>query len=191
MLSSNLSQPRVHHGPRGASRKDAGLTLLEVMIALVVLALSTVTALGLMVGSMRLDSTNRDTSRAVAAARSVVETMHGQDFREIFALYNDNPEDDPPGAVAPGSTFAVGGLTAEANAVGTVRFPIAPNGELREDLDMPELGLPMDLNGDGVIDDEDHSQDYTVLPVIVELRWVGGSGARELSVHALLMEQGS
>jgi hypothetical protein len=75
--------------------------------------------------------------------------------------------------------------------VGRIRFPDTPNSELREDVYMPELGLPMDLNGDGIIDELDHSQDYKILPVIVEVQWVGKTGDREFSLHALLMETGS
>ena len=45
------------------------------------------------------------------------------------------------------------------------------DGALREDVFMPELGLPMDLNGDGVIDAQNHALDYKVLPVTIQLRW--------------------
>ena len=194
-MSLNHPSTRVvcPRGPdAGRLRRDAGLTLLEVMIAFVILALSTVTALGLMVGSMCLDATNRETSKAMAAARGVVEGMQGQEFPQIFALYNATTIDDPVGVVAPGNVFSVGGLGSQQNPiVGTIRFPVTPSFELREDADMPELGLPMDLNGDGVIDELNHSHDYKVLPVMVELQWVGKTGDRELSVHALLMEQGS
>lgn len=175
----------------GALRSDAGVTLLEVMIAFVILALSTVTALGLMIGSMCLDASNRETTRAMAAARGVIEGMQGQDFSQVFALYNANPSDDPVGVAAPGSAFAVGGLAHQQQVVGTIRFPDNPTWELREDVYLPELGLPMDLNGDGIIDGLDHSQDYKVLPVIVDVQWVGKTGDRKLSLHALLMEQGS
>ena len=179
------------HPEAAIQRSDAGLTLLEVTIAFVILTLSTLTALGLMVGSMCLDATNRETAQAMAAARGVVEGMQGQEFSQIFALYNGNPNDDPVGVAAPGCAFAVGGLAPQQQVAGTIRFPATPNSELREDVYIPELGLPMDLNGDGIIDGLDHSQDYKILPVIVEIQWVGKVGDRELSLHALLMETGS
>ena len=172
-------------------RGQEGLTLLEVMIALVVVAVSAVTALGLMVGSMRLDAANRESNQAVSAARNVVQQMQGTEFSDMFAAYNETTQDDPPGVASPGSNFSVGGFVgSEGQASGSIVFPVAPNGELREDLEMPELGLPMDLNGDGVIDNLDHSQDYQVLPVRVELQWTGPTGPRQVAFHSVFSEGG-
>lgn len=156
-----------------------------------VLALVTVTSLGLMVGSMQLDATNRENAQALAAATQVVERMQGRSFSQVLSLYNEATSDDPvAGGPAPGARFGVTGLRPSDDDpnVGRVRFPLAADGTLREDLQLPEFGMPMDLNGDGAIDGDDRSSDYVVLPVVIELRWTGRGGPRSLDVHALLME---
>ncbi len=58
--------------------------------------------------------------------------------------------------------------------------------ELREDLDLPELGMPRDLNGDGIVDSADHSADYRLLPVLLRLEWRGQSGHRQSEVRTIL-----
>ena len=71
----------------------------------------------------------------------------------------------------------------------TIIFPSARVGavsELREDLVMPQLGLPADLNGDGVIDGLNHAGDYTLLPVQIRVQWVTPDGPRSFSVFSVL-----
>lgn len=67
-----------------------------------------------------------------------------------------------------------------------VEVPTAPSGGdvaagtvLREDLPLARFGLPADLNGDGVIDDASHTDDYRAFPVIVTFHWSSPSGADE------------
>ena len=66
-----------------------------------------------------------------------------------------------------------------------VEVPAAPSGGdvatgpvLREDLPQ-RFGLPADLNGDGVIDDASHNDDYRTVPVIVTFRWTTSNGTAE------------
>ena len=40
-------------------------------------------------------------------------------------------------------------------------------GILREDVAIPAMGMPRDLDGDNVVDGVDHKGDYRMLPVIV------------------------
>jgi hypothetical protein len=71
--------------------------------------------------------------------------------------------------------------------VARATFPLDADGRtLREDLDAPELGLPRDLDGDGVIDSEDHSGDFRILPVVLELEWVSPSGPQTLRMSTVL-----
>lgn len=56
---------------------------------------------------------------------------------------------------------------------------------LREDLPLPEFGLPADLNGDSDIDDQGHNDDYRALPVVLTFRWETQAGAvQELEVSS-------
>ena len=52
----------------------------------------------------------------------------------------------------------------------------------------PRLCMPRDLNGDKVIDGEDHSLDYMVLPVTVSVRWKGKGGVRTFELHTMLAQ---
>lgn len=60
--------------------------------------------------------------------------------------------------------------------------------QLREDFVDEELGMPRDLNGDNVIDAEDHSEDYVVLPVRVRMSWKGLGGNRSTQLHTMFTE---
>lgn len=138
---------------------------------------------------------NRKNFLAMEASRSTIEHLRGLDLGQVFALYNDDPSDDPGGpGTAPGPYFVVSSLTPieaafEGNQ-GQLIFPVdsAEPSILREDVDNRDLGLPRDMDGDGVIDGEDHSLDYSILPVEVRVVWRGQSGRRQLSQHVLLTE---
>jgi len=70
--------------------------------------------------------------------------------------------------------------------MGAVAFPVvAVDGafELREDI------AGRDLNGDGVIDGEDHATDYKILPVTVKVEWDGARGEREFEIQTILVRR--
>jgi len=129
----------------------------------------------------RLSPANRETTEALAAAKNIVEEMRGVDFTEVYARYNDDPSDDPALGSSPGGDFAAGDLVARAadadGLVGRIEFPTI-GGELREDVDDRDLGLPRDLSGDGIEDSADHATDYAILPVRIRIEWSGRSGDR-------------
>ncbi|MEO0653093.1 MAG: hypothetical protein AAFZ65_20625, partial [Planctomycetota bacterium] len=109
---------------------------------------------------------------------------------DVYALYNSDDGDDPGGAgSAPGEDFGVDGLdpVAGQNFEGKVRFP-ENGGNLRENLNLPEFGLPYDLNADGAVDASDVSADYRLLPVVVEIEWTGASGDQTLEVSTWLAD---
>lgn len=157
------------------------LTLLTVGIGLFASTLGSVMGLG---------PSLRESSRAVESARSLIESLRAQEFDQLWALYNADPADDPFGAgTAPGAGFAVPGLSAVAGdadgLVGSVVFPQV-GGELREDSADADLGLPRDLDLDGVVDSADHAGDYRVLPVLVRVEWQGKGPARRIDLHTTL-----
>ena len=192
-----------HRRPPGTRR---GLTLVELVIALSVAAVSASIFYRLVLATTDLRSLNRENAIAAGAAGMVLEDLRSVAFRDLWATYNAEPADDPGGAgTAAGATFLVPELPlvpGEA-AHGTIVFPAevvqveeTVEGEivlvdvlqLREDLDWPELGLPRDLNGDSLIDDVDHSLDYQLLPVRVEVRWQGAYGPRTFELTTMLCE---
>jgi prepilin-type N-terminal cleavage/methylation domain-containing protein len=171
--------------------RQAGFSLLELMIVMSVLIVAFLATSQSVVTSIRLSDTNRETALATDGARAMMEVLGGvEDFAQTFALYNDNPLDDPGMAgTAPGSAFAVEGLRpvqGDADGlVGEIVFP-ASGVELREDLVDEELGMPRDLNGDDQIDALDHSGDFKLLPVLVRLRWEGLGGEQTREIRTLL-----
>jgi hypothetical protein len=142
---------------------------------------------------------NWENNRAANATRRVIESMHNEDFDQIFLLFNADETDDPGGlGTAPGHRFDVEGFQALPGApgglAGEIFFPTvdvggtvqSPLQELREDTANATLGTPRDLNGDNFIDAQDHSGDYVILPVRVRIEWIGKTGEREFETSSTL-----
>lgn len=170
----------------------AGLSLLDVLVAMTVLVVAIAGLSGSLVSSLKLARVNEETSLADDAAQAVAAELRGQDFRDVFALYNTVAADDPAATPAPGPDFDVRGLTAQAGdadgRVGRVIFPTGAPGTLREDVIDASLGLPRDVNGDGVVDAVDHAGDYVLLPVTIRLDWTGPTGDRSFELDLLLVD---
>ncbi len=169
-------------------RNEAGFSLIETMI---VLGTITLTILGVITAHLtcaRLGQTNHETQAAAQRVRSIMEEVSSTDVSEVPAIFDAVAGNDPGGSgTAPGSTFATSALSADSTgARGTIELPVNNAGQVREDLVMPQLGMPRDLNGDGAIDSLNHAADFHVLPVIVRLRWSGISGNREMRIMTIL-----
>lgn len=186
-LVSDSSRPSNLHNRRGFS-------LLEVLLSMTIL---TISAVGL-AGFIDSSSQARKSAQSNRVARDQLaigyERLTGLPFEEVFSRYNGTTSDDPgtgssPGSVVPVSTGSFGWTSGEgAPPVLTVELPTtnAAPGVLREDLNLPELGLPRDLNLDGVIDSSDHSADYQTLPVLLTIRWTERGEMRQLEQLYLL-----
>jgi hypothetical protein len=166
--------------------------MLELAVAITLLAIGLLASSRAILQTSRVSDSVREVSLATAEGRRVVEELNAADFHDVFALFNTDPADDPGGAgTAPGAGWAVEGLDPlpdDADGlVGEIVFPTDGAGTaIREDVPNPALGTPRDLNGDGLIDGNDHSADYRILPVIVRVRWLGRSGPGKLEFHTIL-----
>jgi len=134
----------------------------------------------------------REMILAAQAARNILEDMRNAKFAELYALYNDDPDDDPDGpGTAPGADFGILGLDPREGdpdgMVGRITLP-ASSGPLLETVEAAGLTMPRDLNGDAHVDDADHSSDYIVLPVIVTIEWDGFAGPRTLRMQTMLAD---
>ena len=185
------------HSP-GARR--AGFTFAELVVVMVVMLISVSIFTSTVVTTARQRAINRENAIAANAARSALELMRNEEFEQVFALFNADPADDPAGpGTAPGEFFAVEGLNvvdgAPGGAAGRITFPAVdvsggvgtPAWQLREDFEDPDMGMPRDLNGDGVTDDQDHAGDYVILPVRVTIQWTGMAGQREYRSFTMLV----
>lgn len=174
--------------------------LLEVAIAMPIVLVALGLFMRMLVAGTRVRAISEGTWLSSSAAQDIMERMRNEDYRDVFRLYNADPLDDPSGpGTAPGNRFAVAGLeplaTDPLGMVGEVLLPgwnagteLSPDWQVREDLENVELGTPRDLNSDSIIDDQDHADDYSFLPVTVRLRWVGPHGPREFELQSALSE---
>lgn len=185
---------QAEHGARVVRR--SGFALIELIVAGSVLMIGALALVQTFAVSREVGRSNRETAVAAEVARGVLEQLESfTPHAAIFALHNAAPGDDP-GGLAPiagftGSGFDVPALGVAAGdldgLVGEVVFPIdLLTGELREDLDLPELGMPRDLNGDLVIDGDDRANDYILLPTLVRLRWESAGRVRSYEVRTIL-----
>lgn len=172
-----------------------GFTFLELAVGMSILLVALLIFSSVVSAVAKQRTSNRETGLAVAAARNMLERLRSEPFAEVFARYNSDPADDPGGAgTAPGNRFAVAGLDAAADALdglqGEILFPVVDDVvdglELREDVTIEALGMPRDLSGDNLVDDEDHSASYFILPVQVRIRWRSPSGIRQYQMATQL-----
>jgi len=123
---------------------------------------------------------------ALDAALSVMESLRAADPQEVCVRYRQTTLDDPAAGASPGRYFAVPGLTLRNGDpdgfVGEVIFPGDGFQLLEGGLDL-ELGLPRDLNADGLIDAVDHSLDYTILPARIRIEWSGQGGFQRVEMY--------
>ncbi|MBK7874268.1 MAG: prepilin-type N-terminal cleavage/methylation domain-containing protein [Planctomycetes bacterium] len=177
----------------GRARHRAGLTLIEVLCALTILMLSVLGFAQAITASARNAQSTKERTLATQAARRMLEEIEANVFAEAFWRYNDFANDDPGGVgTAQGSRFAVPGLALQAGDAdgfaGEIVFPtrVGLPGALREDVGDERLGMPRDLNGDGVIDTLNHGGNYRILPVLVRVRWRGAAGDSVVELRTLL-----
>ena len=200
-----------------ARARRRGTTLIELMVVMSVMLVAVSIFYQMVVSTKRLRTVNHENAVAIEAARAMIERMRNEDFEFVYSLYNEDPTDDPgvPGS-APGYRFAVSGLeplaTSADGLIGEIQFPVqevAAGGgglggvqrqgliggaqaitelQLREDFVDENLGMPRDLNGDSMIDDQDHAEDYLILPVRVRLEWEGVFGERTLDLYTMIGE---
>lgn len=183
----------MHSVSRHPGRARRGFSLVELMIAVVVLTVAVAGFSSSVLSSLVLNRMNRETDVAQQAARRMLEEIQGEEFEQIFAAYNANAGDYAGAGAESAPGFAVAGLDlllGDADGlVGRIEFPVvdvAGVQELREDVIDAGLGMPRDLDGQNGIDAADHADDYQLLPVRVIVEWNGVRGARRIALETLL-----
>lgn len=170
---------------RARARLNAGLSLVEISIAMIILAGALLALLSAIVSSDRLRQSTREQVLATNAARRVIERLRSEDFATIYATYR-------PGQAA--ATFPVEGLNPDgATPIGSITFPTAgAPAQLCETVVDAAWGMSpagRDLNGDGDATDVDVSATYELLPVRVTIRWRSLSGPTQIVVDTLITEK--
>jgi type II secretory pathway pseudopilin PulG len=177
--------------PTGPAARRAGLTMIELAVSMVILLVAVGGTLSSISSTVVLGESTRETTLAYLAAQRQLEGLRTQNFRQLFALFNAVPADDPAGeGTAPGQNFDVAGLSPTKDdadgRVGQILFPVAEDdeGQLREDVLF--IGRQHDLDVDGGIDVADVSASYALLPVRVRVEWKGRSGNRYVELQTVL-----
>ncbi len=180
-------------GRRNHKRAQRGLTLIELVMAMTILAVALLGYAKTVAMASVAASTSREATLASESGRRMIETLRAADFDEVFVRYNSTVADDPGGIVSPGANFAVTGLDARANDAdgmpGEILFPTINVGgalQLREDVVDVKLGMPSDLDGDGAVDAANHAANYENLPVLIRVRWRGVGGPGQIEFQTVL-----
>jgi prepilin-type N-terminal cleavage/methylation domain-containing protein len=186
------SRPAQRARPRPLHR-CAAFSLVELMIAVVVLTVAVSGFSSSVLSSMVLNRMNRETDVAQQAARRALEELQSEEFGQVFAAFNATVGDYAGSGAEAAPGFAVAGLDlidGDADGLaGRIEFPsidVLGVLELREDVVDAGLGMPRDLDGQNGIDAADHAGDYQLLPVRVVIEWDGVRGARRLALETVL-----
>ncbi len=171
------------------------MTLIEVSISVTILVTILMGFCQALMGSSKAARTAREASIATDAARQMMETLRAENFSAVFAANNSSAADDPGGMTARLAAFDVPGLTPRTDDAdglcGQIIWPELDDGgnaTLREDTDESRLSMPRDLNGDGVVDNADHSGDYAILPVLVRVEWRGAATNGRVEFKTILSD---
>ena len=204
--------PTPTHTCPGRSRRrgERGFSLLEVFIGIVVLGIAILIQAATTVSVHRLSSEERTRSEALHVVKQVIQRLRAdEDWAGLYARLRTFRDGVAGGAASfdtvelsdgrtgyrPAAYFPDFVLTAPLDSchilidVPAAPLDAAPGGPLflREDVVLPALGLPADLNGDGAITGDPLDVTYAVLPIELTLRWTpNGESSRELRMATWL-----
>ena len=200
-----IPTPPVHR-PAARHHGERGFGLLEVALALVVIAVATLGSVSWTLSGMSLEADNREMADAHDAMRQLFEELNALPIEQVFARCNDDPTDDPGGeGTSRGGVFTIEAERSEHFLDATyvvplsvsyqrsaplhveIQFPVNADGKLVESMQTPAWGDQVwDLDGDGQISDVPLTGGYKLLPVHVRLEWKGSGGTRAIEHVRLL-----
>ncbi len=173
---------------RAGIRRKGGFTLLEVTLAMTVLLVGMLAATASTLRMHSLRRVNRERAIAYNSVRTTTERLQSLSARAIS---------EPAGWTASvlasvanggeiGSTFDLRELQPRAGAANLGTIEVVTD-ETKTDAELgAQLGMPRDLDGDGLATHTDVSADALLLPVIVRARWQGASGNAQVQ-HAFYL----
>ena len=169
-------------------RPQGGFTLLEVTLAMTVLLIAMLAATASTLRMHSLRRVNRERALAHNAVRSATERLQSLSSRAVGEPAGWTPT--ILAAVANGgeisSTFETRELRARDGAASMGTIQVVTD-ETQTDLELgAQLGMPRDLDGDGLATHTDVSGDALLLPVVVRARWQGAGGDAQVQ-HAFYL----
>lgn len=169
---------------RVARRQRRGFTLIEIALAITVLV---VALLAMSASTLRMHGLRR-TNRERVLAQNAVRTI-AEEVRSIARQAAGAQGGWAPAvrlALTPGGSLGTGFEVKELSPVegqalvGSIELVLdetATDAELGVD-----LGMPRDLDGDGLVSSANVGADALILPVVVRARWRGARGEQQV-VH--------
>lgn len=163
-------------------REKGGFTIIEIVIAMTVMLIGLLafTSTSLIVHSV--SEADRERRLAVSGLRIATQRLQA---RSTAAIESDDGwavtlTQAYLAGVNPGPTFDVEGLDPWDGLpnVGSIQV-ITDETTTDADIDV-NLGMPRDLDMDGLAVSNDVSNSAEILPVVIRMRWSGGGGDREL-----------
>ena len=159
-------------------QKNSGMTLIEIVVAMAVLATILCALVSVLMSASKLDTLTRERGAAANAVVKMAELMRNRNFANVYDDYS-------PGGFT-GNTFSVHDLQGDFDPpVGTITFFVD---ETDTSTDGKMLGLPMDLDGDGAVNTVDVSASHVLLPIKLNITWHGATGLVSLNFYFLLAQ---
>jgi prepilin-type N-terminal cleavage/methylation domain-containing protein len=165
-------------------RRKSGFSLLELVITIAVLVMGLMAISATVAGASILRHIDKERRLAETVLRSTVEAMRSYSRSSLSnpAGWSQTMVTDfsPGGAV--GGTFDVPGLRAIPGQLTVGTIQVVVDERVTDKTLGVDLGMPRDLDADGVADNPNVSAKATMLPVVIRIQWMGTGGNRRL-VH--------
>ena len=185
--------------------KEAGMTLLEVVIAVAVLAVAVCGTVGAMLACYQMNTRSREENLATAAAQDMLATIRETPFENIVASFSGttfrvNGLNTPAGGADHGEVIIIADETPdEAVYSRDLELPAGPDGlDLNGDGDRtdvlnapdPTSTFPYDLDGDGaLVTGAVAPANFKLIPVVVLVRWESSTGMARLQFMTMIVDR--
>jgi prepilin-type N-terminal cleavage/methylation domain-containing protein len=183
-------------GERLKRHSTSGFSLVEVVIAMSILAVAFFGMIATITYTTRSNETTKERLLAMRAAEKQVETMLSGTFSTIYANYVGKQYD------IEGLPFGWKSELALGRKVMVVEFPTGPlpgggtglaetkTGAFMELTDSAGTAQNLDLNGDTIIADTATANNtYKILPVKITIRYVGVLGQQEFVYRHIFLSK--
>ena len=147
-----------------AGRPEAGFSLIEVLVANIVMAIAVLSFVHTIGAANKLNRATQERALATVTLGRFVERLRADlSWNDLYTRLRQRSTacDDDGCGLQSTVTFLVQVPVTDVDGVPS----------LVESVDAPRYGLPHDLNSDGEIDSKSRNVDYTALPIVARVRW--------------------
>jgi hypothetical protein len=171
-----------------------GVALFDVLVSVSVLSIAILGLLTTIPGTANLEANIAARERVFTYLSQTWEELYSSSVHDGFARYNDLDDDDPEGpGTAIGSSFDVPEYepVEPGGRVARIEFPPyvvdSDAGVLVDETRVDKgLGMPRDLNGDGVLSPTVPLEEIRILPARIVMEWRGAGGRQRVEAIVIL-----